>query len=557
MNRDQSGRTDEEKTFEVEGRDKYRLFALGKVKLQPYEWNGEYWEAISQPAWRKAAKAILEVENPELAGRIRSADIDDEFGDLVVDEINDGTQAKILQSDGTVIDLDEFLAAGAGAKIEAFTHPAANYFDQTITMKFGAHYIVKAQRMANDAIMAYLREMIADPDGLKFLVFIICHALTGRISVKAILTLLNFRFNTGKSTAMSVLFALFGKYAVKIAPQLFHRENVDRLIKFFWVHKDFLLFIIDETDPSFRPEVPSLKRLTGGDLFPNSYNSTAQDQFKVRAMLMIDSNEIIQVQTTAGSLQNRLFLLPFGRPIPRDQRIWGLEKTLTTPENLDTFFSNLLDDHFAWAMSNPLPVKPRAMQDLDLLARLRQDRITLFLEHCTRATESNATMGAQNYNTLEIHKYFVRFSKRLYRALLERVGFNLDENAEPMDFHQITMELPVEDHREFKTLVDRIMGEANELDRSNKGYRWTTFVLKEMVVMYLDDPRLESIFGPMDELIDKLDGMKTDLDAVKAVEGHLNTMVGLHNIQFNGFADPDLPSAGLIAYTLLNPPKTE
>ena len=311
-------------------RFQYRLYPIGKLRFQPYKFNGRYWEAISPLQWRKAAQEILEREDPDRAKRIRNQDIDEAFGDLVIEDVNTGTTGKILQSDGTVLDLDQFSSPNnvnetAVEWPPSFVRSPEEYVDSYITMRFGATYIPSREWNNQNPILEFFQERIADDASLSFLLYVLCHALTGRISVKAIVMLLNIRFNTGKSVAMFILFTLFGSYAVKVAPQLFQRENIERLNKFLFVHKDCLLIIIDETDAGFRPEIPTLKKITGRDLFANSYASTFQDQFSVRGMLFIDSNEVLQHRgETSSGIESRLFLIPFGQPVPRENRIWGL-----------------------------------------------------------------------------------------------------------------------------------------------------------------------------------------------------------------------------------------
>ncbi len=255
---------------------------------------------------------------------------------LIDDDLNKNASHLLVDRSGQVFDLRHRLQS-QGKPIYA-----SNYIDRMLTTTTGACFVPSWKAQPNP-ILDHIREQAIDEETLIFLITYLAASLRGDLRLKLLIFIVNPGKNSGKSNLMKILLLLFGDYVVKVPSSYFSRGRSEQLLKFLYRHRYARIIIVDELPRGMIPDVSVIRLLTGEDSLTSPYvNGTAQSWIPPR-LIIFNTNELFDHEFREDELADRSFAIPYGVSVGPELRDPELVAKLATQDNLDVFFSCILE----------------------------------------------------------------------------------------------------------------------------------------------------------------------------------------------------------------------
>ena len=221
--------------------------------------------------------------------------------------------------------------------------PLQEYEAHNLTFETEAEYVPHPLRSANNPIRDYIDQAVDDPETAKVLHFFFSTPLVGWQTQKAINFLIGLK-NAGKSVTLNTICAIYGTYSMTVPPIYLLPYHEDRLVKELFANQGKRILRIDELNKESSFNEALIKRITGRDGLANPFVTSPLREFTPQVKMFCDSNAPLKPQFgTESSISDRLFYFPYGRVVPLADRDPHFESLLITKENMDTYFSWLID----------------------------------------------------------------------------------------------------------------------------------------------------------------------------------------------------------------------
>ena len=224
-------------------------------------------------------------------------------------------------------------------------HSSDEYLNHRLTNRTGARFDLVLSKSNINPIREYIEECVGDIETANVLHFFFSLCLIGHQTLKMLVIIVGPK-NAGKSAVFTLIAKMFGTYSVTFPPSYFLPCNEDRLTKELFSSQGIRFLRVDELgkDSIFNEAI--IKRITGRDGLNNPFVTHSVRKFDPQCKIFCDSNYPLKPQFgTQSTIEDRVFYIPFGKVIPKEQRDPFFVEKLGTQENLDTYFSWLLREH--------------------------------------------------------------------------------------------------------------------------------------------------------------------------------------------------------------------
>jgi hypothetical protein len=326
----------------------YACYFLGAREVQAYHRIGGGLNRVSLGA----LQSVLVKEAREREKKIPENPLAllTSFPSLRIDEVNRGSEHLLRMRGGDVLNVAAYanvVRSGRNPQesLGEWIHPLQGYADHHLTYETNARYIAGGLRTKEPVIRDYIDHSVDDPETSRVLHFFFATPLVGWQTFKAITFLIGLK-NAGKSVTLNLVCSVFGSYTMTVPPIYMLAFNEDRLTKELFAGFGKRILRIDELNGEMSFNEPVIKRIGGRDGLANPFVTHPVREFTPQVKLFCDSNAPLKPQVgNESTISDRLYYVPYGKVIPAGKRNPHFEKELATQENLDTYFSWLVDTY--------------------------------------------------------------------------------------------------------------------------------------------------------------------------------------------------------------------
>lgn len=519
----------------------YGFHRFGARELHCVHYNPKYhnWETTSIGVLIEVTQAPInrQIIQPAFSEK----DLITRFSFLEIQELNYNSELLFLDRVGNVCNWAAFgnlVERGIDPKLHLhrWIQKGGAYRKQYLTYRGGARYLLPEERCGERIIEKLLEEAIPCPETRVFFYIFLAGTLFGEQTFKAFVFLINPTKNNGKTVFVIILSRLHGGYARALLPSDLIDDRERTFDKIMILDKGVHFCFVDETGETFRLPESMLKRYSGRAPIKNPYSTGKMKEFKSQAKFLFDSNWPVKPENgTQSSIEDRVFQIAYGKVIT--QRISHFEDKVSTPENLDEFFSFLVDNYLHRALKGELPERTPYMILADDLFKIRNDPISFFLEKATinLTSDPGNTRRLQDYTVDDVHLLFYYFVKTYNARLMRQLRFDFHSDGTPMTDHELNLSIEVPPLKEFKARVDALYIEADYYNRSSRAYRWPNLYVKDLLVYFYGLPAVRDIYGGLDKVIEQLDRIRTVEQSISSVQPfyQYRDATVLQSLQFN------------------------
>ncbi|GHV93512.1 hypothetical protein AGMMS50268_40150 [Spirochaetia bacterium] len=507
-----------------------------RILMHPYSegtgllYNGSIFERIPV---HKAYSLLSELYNKETGKNANKDKLKWHFPDLFITQTDMNMSEILTGRDGNAYDFAALRKSIKDSNYKGYESsdfwikPASFYKDRVPTQQLGAKYLLPKERPCESKIIDFFKERLLNEEDYFSLMTAIVKGFVLNRSSKESIVILSPVKNSGKTVESKVIKNMFGDYAEKINLKIITPNATDtERYKYYYDHKNIRFFIIGETDQAIVLNERTIKDITGREDLPVPFNNREENSFNVNFQLFGGGSNIpFKPEDSRFTLYDRIFYLPFGKVLPLEERVENFEKVLGTDQELDTFFSYLVDNFSAQITTNFMK-KTRSMSLAEDYSRLLNETVRFFLDKCCLRGVSTSNSNLQKYTCSQIHTLFLKFIRLYGIFIIKKLRFNYDADGNELNDSQILGLFSFPTEREFKNLMDRELGAATVDSRSNKGYMWKNLFVKAPLIFLFNNENIQDYVNSFDEILASLDRIKTVDDAFNSIKAFNSSMQG-------------------------------
>lgn len=240
------------------------------------------------------------------------------------------------------------------SRLDKWIHDSGRYIAHRLTYQTGAKFEPEYLGLRTIAIKDYIDSCVGDEATSNLLHFFFATCLIGWQTLKMFVSIVGPK-NAGKSTVFKLIEKMFGSYSATFPPDWFHPSKEERLAKELFTSSGIRFLRIDELGKDSIFNEAAIKRVTGRDGIVNPFVTHSLRLFYPQCKFFCDSNYPLKPQYgTESTISDRTFYIPFRKVIQKDQRDFFFESRLATQENLDIYFTWLIQNYAAAAINGRL-----------------------------------------------------------------------------------------------------------------------------------------------------------------------------------------------------------
>jgi hypothetical protein len=375
--------------------------------------------------------------------------------------------------------------------------------------------------------------MITDDENFKIYMTAIVKGFILEVSTKNFIVCINPVKNATKTTAAKIIKRMFGTYA-DILPLSYITPKTKELDsnRYFYNHKNIRFMMVAEMKNSIILDENKIKALTGREDMAVPYGNSSGKIFNSNFQLFGGSTNVpFKPETKISELSDRLFYLPFGKVLPPSKRIKKYEDVLSTEEELDLFFSFLIDSYYPYSIDAEIK-RTRIMVLADDYARLLYEPVRFFLEKCCIRGVSSSHSNMQKYSCSEVHTFFLKFIRLYWIYVMGQLKFDCDAEGNLLSYETLLSQCSFPTYNDFKKQMDRELGAATDDERCNRGYMWRNLFVKTPLVYFFNNENVKDHLANMDILLTEMDKLQTVQDAINSFDMFKNDNSVLLNTWF-------------------------
>lgn len=400
-----------------------------------HRWDGKRWAPDADGAARRAVHTVIKHERAKLGSlpvedRLKRAK---EIGRFETASAITGilTEASVLSEMSVSVsqlDTDPWLFNCANGTLDLHTMELRDHdpADRITKVARGAYRPgVKSQQWE-----AFNATVLPDADVRIYWQRLNSLALLGKVTGdKQILPIVTGEGANGKTTAIEAISFAMGDYAQPAEPELLMARQHDAHPTGIADLRGKRLVTISETKQDRRLDIPTMKRLTGGDRLKARFMRKDFFEFEPSHLLMMHTNHLPRVDDDTEAVWRRIRAIPFTVQIPEDQRDEQLGDRLQL--DADAVLTWLIDGWIGYR-EHGLQT-PEAVLNETNRYKAESDAVGRFIADECRVggAQSSATTGQlyERWQRWAARENAPELSKIAFGRALDRKGFPVDQNT--------------------------------------------------------------------------------------------------------------------------------
>lgn len=537
-----------EKSQDAPGEDRRtKLDVQSDVRVLNNGWDtGQflvYHEHIFRPVSYAVGLKILSTDFMTNFGKMPTEfQIKTHYGNLWIEDTDFGLEWKAITPSGQLLHLDllQFMVEHGENPNEnrSWVGHAVDVKHLIPTRMLGANYIFPEDRRptgipGNHKLLTYgddnfdgslinyyyQHHWLPDPADREEWEKVQAKCLVNVVVTKGIVVKVNPNRNSGKTTSSVCDKAVLGSYVTEFPKALLNPRNEADAIKHIYRNRHARAFTLAETDQFTIANETAFKTWTGRDPMDPPFKKVAQVPFKNNTQIWgAGSNQPFAPENGRNFESfDRLFYLPTGQVVPKADRIRFLEDQLTVQNELDLRLSYLIDKWIPSAITADI-VKTPNIRKAEMYARLVHESVDLFLDVACITGVSEKFQQIQRLTCDRVQSLYAYFVRAIGVKLCRELRFDREENGELLSDSALISVFNMADPLEFKKLVDKRIGPANDSNRLSSGRSWPNLIVKFPVIFFAQNEAALEAIGSVDKMFEVLDRIQTEEDAAASVK---------------------------------------